>query len=388
MTAKIQMRRDTASNWSSNNPTLYEGEIGWDTTNNQIKIGTGALWNATGYLGSSLPSFSSSATDFDDASLRIQGRYYFANGSTMTNGPAAPMEIKAADGGVSLLVLVFGSVVVQRLWTDSDGTQPIKSYSRVYDTAWRTWIAENDFAVDGTEGTDLVARSLDIKENANVDGTLTVDGSVTLGDAAGDTVTVQPDTTPNPTIVVAGDTDTGIAFPAADKVSIDVGGAQGLLIDGTVTSALSAVFAGGATFNQNIDMSANKIVDLKFGVADGDSFPIQQLSGSLASTIVFANGAPLISIWGVSGLSGAVNQNTTDASGLVTWTVDFGSLSVPATIEPSIGKWCGLVITFNGTTLQTTTTISRSLPAVAGTPKQLFTGALATRYIAFMARVG
>ena len=47
---KIQIRRDTATNWSSTNPTLAAGEIGFDTTNNQIKIGNGStLWNALDY---------------------------------------------------------------------------------------------------------------------------------------------------------------------------------------------------------------------------------------------------------------------------------------------------------------------------------------------------
>lgn len=37
----IQMRRDTAANWETNNPILAEGEMGYDTTNCQIRIGNG-----------------------------------------------------------------------------------------------------------------------------------------------------------------------------------------------------------------------------------------------------------------------------------------------------------------------------------------------------------
>jgi len=47
---KIQIRRDTATNWSSTNPTLASGEIGFDTTNNQMKIGNGSTaWNSLDY---------------------------------------------------------------------------------------------------------------------------------------------------------------------------------------------------------------------------------------------------------------------------------------------------------------------------------------------------
>jgi hypothetical protein len=40
---KIQLRRDTAANWTSTNPTLAAGEIGFETDTGKFKIGTGAL---------------------------------------------------------------------------------------------------------------------------------------------------------------------------------------------------------------------------------------------------------------------------------------------------------------------------------------------------------
>ena len=50
MATQIQLRRDTASNWTSNNPTLAAGEFGWESDTNRFKIGTGSLaWNTLGY---------------------------------------------------------------------------------------------------------------------------------------------------------------------------------------------------------------------------------------------------------------------------------------------------------------------------------------------------
>src|SRR6056300_437003 len=50
MATQIQLRRDTASNWTSNNPTLAAGEFGWESDTNRFKIGTGsAAWNTLGY---------------------------------------------------------------------------------------------------------------------------------------------------------------------------------------------------------------------------------------------------------------------------------------------------------------------------------------------------
>lgn len=41
MTTKIKLRRDTATNWASANPVLALGEPGYDTTNNEIRVGNG-----------------------------------------------------------------------------------------------------------------------------------------------------------------------------------------------------------------------------------------------------------------------------------------------------------------------------------------------------------
>ena len=55
MAVQIQMRRDTASNWTTNDPTLAAGEWGLETDTLKFKIGTGsAAWSALAY--SSLPS--------------------------------------------------------------------------------------------------------------------------------------------------------------------------------------------------------------------------------------------------------------------------------------------------------------------------------------------
>ena len=49
MSIQIQIRRDTAANWSSNNPTLASGEMGLDQTNNFLKMGDGSTaWNSLG----------------------------------------------------------------------------------------------------------------------------------------------------------------------------------------------------------------------------------------------------------------------------------------------------------------------------------------------------
>ena len=50
MATKIQLRRDTAADWTSGNPTLAAGEFAWESDTNRYKIGDGATaWNSLGY---------------------------------------------------------------------------------------------------------------------------------------------------------------------------------------------------------------------------------------------------------------------------------------------------------------------------------------------------
>ena len=50
MTSRLQQRRDTAANWTSNNPTLAAGEIGLETDTSKFKIGNGSTaWTSLTY---------------------------------------------------------------------------------------------------------------------------------------------------------------------------------------------------------------------------------------------------------------------------------------------------------------------------------------------------
>jgi hypothetical protein len=50
MTTRLQQRRDTAANWTSNNPTLAAGEIGLETDTAKFKIGDGSTaWTSLAY---------------------------------------------------------------------------------------------------------------------------------------------------------------------------------------------------------------------------------------------------------------------------------------------------------------------------------------------------
>lgn len=50
MTSRLQQRRDTAANWTANNPTLAQGELGLETDTTKWKMGDGTTaWNSLAY---------------------------------------------------------------------------------------------------------------------------------------------------------------------------------------------------------------------------------------------------------------------------------------------------------------------------------------------------
>ena len=65
---QIQLRRDTAANWTSVNPTLASGEIGLETDTRLMKAGNGSTaWNSLAYLA--IPDASVTTNKIGDAQI-------------------------------------------------------------------------------------------------------------------------------------------------------------------------------------------------------------------------------------------------------------------------------------------------------------------------------
>lgn len=95
--AKIQVRRDTAANWTAVNPILSNGEIGYESDTGKFKIGNGsATWNNRPYFSSTVVIPTASDTVLGGikigAGLGIDG-----------NGTATAAYGRAGSGGVYLL---------------------------------------------------------------------------------------------------------------------------------------------------------------------------------------------------------------------------------------------------------------------------------------------
>lgn len=81
MANKIQLRRDTAANWSRINPILADGEPGLDITNNKIKLGDGTTaWNSLTYLSSQ--EHTRLVNGSKVVTLQTDGKLILSNGSS------------------------------------------------------------------------------------------------------------------------------------------------------------------------------------------------------------------------------------------------------------------------------------------------------------------
>jgi hypothetical protein len=95
---RIKLRRAAASSWTSTNPTLLAGELGIDTTNNKVKIGTGsATWTA-------LPYATLTPTEINSLITGLQGQIdALSTNLSNTLDDYVPIgDVAQADGVASL----------------------------------------------------------------------------------------------------------------------------------------------------------------------------------------------------------------------------------------------------------------------------------------------
>jgi len=68
LTTRQKQKYDTAQNWSTNNPTLLAGEIGFESDTNKFKVGNGTSnWNDLAYIGSESKLYSTTGQNTDGA---------------------------------------------------------------------------------------------------------------------------------------------------------------------------------------------------------------------------------------------------------------------------------------------------------------------------------
>jgi hypothetical protein len=192
---KIQLRRDTAANWTSTNPTLAAGEIGYDTTNNKFKIGTGTnTWSQLIYQSdASLLSGTASITALTTSGNLTVGGNLTVNGTTTSiNSSTIQVDDKNIElGSVASVVGLVGNV--------ENGTSTV-----ITSTAYNFIVGQSVTRTAGVAYAGGTITSIVSPTEFTVTGTFGATGSITLtiggatnttADGAG--LTVLSDTTNN-----------------------------------------------------------------------------------------------------------------------------------------------------------------------------------------------
>ena len=208
MSTIFKLRRDTAANWSSNNPTLADGELGFDKTNTYLKIGDGSTaWNSLGQFTQSEESI----TDFI--------------GGTVTGNTETFITVTYDDSD-NTLDFVVPVLDEDNLATNSAThlatQQSIKAYVDAQVTA-----QDLDFTADsgGPASIDLDSETLGIGGSTGIDTSISgnnvqiaIDGTVTTL-AGTQTLTNKTLTTPTITSAVLNTGVSGSAILDEDNMA-------------------------------------------------------------------------------------------------------------------------------------------------------------------------
>lgn len=244
----MQQRRDTASNWTSENPTLLAGELGYETDTGKWKVGTGsAVWTALPYTAWSQIN-----------------TYPFVNADIAS----------AAEIAVSKLA---NGTARQLLQTDAGGT-----------------------GVEFASNID-VPGTLDVTNAATFDNNVTIQGDLTVN---GTTTTI--DTT---TLVVE---DKNIEMGAVSTPTDATADGGGITLKGSTDKTINWVDATDAwTFSEHLNIASAKefrIAGTK--VLDATSLGSAVVASSLTSVGTIAtgvwNGTPIATAYIADGAATTV----------------------------------------------------------------------------------
>jgi hypothetical protein len=92
---QIQVRRGTASQWTSANPTLASGEWGFESDTGKVKIGNGSTaWNSLGYTGAGTVTSITAGTGLSGGTITSTGTIAIDTATTVDVSTAQTLTNK------------------------------------------------------------------------------------------------------------------------------------------------------------------------------------------------------------------------------------------------------------------------------------------------------
>ena len=144
MAVKLQFRRDTAANWTSNNPALAAGELGLETDTETFKLGDGTtVWTSLGYAsgitGMAGVSVSSITRTAGTGAAGTTDTYTITYSDTSTSTFSVYNGSNGIDG-------TDGAVTLATAQTVTNKTLGISAYTQIVDATIATGTHTFNFA--------------------------------------------------------------------------------------------------------------------------------------------------------------------------------------------------------------------------------------------------
>ena len=227
MPTQIQLRRDTAADWASNNPTMAAGEFGWESDTNRFKIGTGSTaWNSLEYadtlktLGDlGITGSTISAPSNGDLTLTTSGsgKVNISNAYTLPSSDGSANQVLQTNGSG---VLSFGSVSVGDFSFVGSTMSSPSNADITLSPGGTGGVVASGLRLNGTTISADDSSTININDGLNVDGTANIEGALStntsLALASGATVTAILDEDN-----FSSDSDTALATQQSIKAYVD-----------------------------------------------------------------------------------------------------------------------------------------------------------------------
>lgn len=249
---QMQQRRDTAANWTSTNPTLLNGELGYETDTKKFKVGNGtAAWSALAYVpGFAISAYPLATADIADNAITAVkiADGVIANAEISSTAEIAVSKLGNGSARQLLQTDAGGSGVEFTSNVDVPGTLDVTSAA----TFDNNVTIQGNLTVNGTtttiDTTTLVVEDKNIEMGAvSTPSDTTADGGgITLKGATDKTLTwvdstdcwtfnqglnLTAGTAGAPALVFNGDVNSGLFQPGADSLAIATAGAQRVTVD-------------------------------------------------------------------------------------------------------------------------------------------------------------
>lgn len=312
MATRMQQRRGTASEWTTADPILAAGEIGYETDTNQFKIGDGSTaWSSLNYFktyegldGSGLVTETELSAAIDQSELDQ------STARTAEINDAIAAEVVDRNTAISSAISVEGAR--SDAYADQAETDAVTSATSYADTAIATHAADTT-SVHGIADTSVLATNTDVSTaqagaEAYADGLVgdaTVDGSAgnTVASRIASAVSDHNTLTQNvhgiaDTAVLATDSDVSTAVSSHNADTTNVHGIADTSVLATDSDVSSAVAAHAA-----VTTNVHGIADTSVLATDSDVTAAQTAAEGHADGVVAAHNNATTSVHGIADTS-------------------------------------------------------------------------------------